>query len=166
MTATTDHVPSVAEFDFDPFSHEFLSDPYPFHEQIREGGPVVRLRHYDIWATARHEQVFAALTDPETYCSGAGVGLTDFRKEKPWRPPSLLLEADPPNHTQVRDVMSTVLSSRAIRPCGRRSRRRPTSSSTSSWHGVGSTPYAISPTSFLSGSSPTRSAFRRRAGRT
>jgi len=115
MTATTDHVPSVAEFDFDPFSHEFLSDPYPFHEQIREGGPVVRLRHYDIWATARHEQVFAALTDPETYCSGAGVGLTDFRKEKPWRPPSLLLEADPPNHTQVRDVMSTVLSSRAIR---------------------------------------------------
>lgn len=115
MTATTEQGSSVAELDLDPFSHEFLSDPYPFHEQIREAGAVVRLSHYGIWATARHGEVFTALTDPETFCSGAGVGLADFRKEKPWRPASLLLEADPPNHTQVRDVMSSVLSPRAIR---------------------------------------------------
>src|SRR6185503_17881928 len=67
-----------------------------------------------IWAMARHEQVQAALVDHDTFCSSAGVGLSDFRKEKPWRPPSLLLEADPPAHTRTRGVITTVLSRRAL----------------------------------------------------
>jgi cytochrome P450 len=36
--------------------------------------------------------------------------LSDFAKEKPWRPPSLILEADPPAHTRTRAVLSKVLS--------------------------------------------------------
>ena len=98
----------------DPFSTEFLSDPYPFHEQLREAGPVVRLERYGIWAIARHEQVHAVLGDWETFCSSAGVGLSDFRKEKPWRPPSILLEADPPLHTRTRGVVMRVVSRPAI----------------------------------------------------
>jgi cytochrome P450 len=43
----------------DPFSHEFLANPYPFHEEMREAGPVVWLDRYDIWAMARHEEVRA-----------------------------------------------------------------------------------------------------------
>ncbi len=39
------------------------------------------------------------LNDPQTFCSSRGVGLSDFAKEEPWRPPSLILEADPPAHT-------------------------------------------------------------------
>ena len=27
----------------DPFSREFLTNPYPFHEELREAGPVVWL---------------------------------------------------------------------------------------------------------------------------
>jgi len=38
------------------------------------------------------------------------VGLTDFAKEKPWRPPSLVLEADPPAHTRTRAVLNRALS--------------------------------------------------------
>jgi hypothetical protein len=98
----------------DPFSDEFLSDPHRFHEQLREAGPVVRLERYGVWATARHEQVHAVLGDWETFCSGAGVGLSDFRKEKPWRPPSILLEADPPLHTRTRGVVMRVVSKPAI----------------------------------------------------
>ena len=64
----------------DPFSHAFLSDPYPHHKAMREAGPVVWLEQYGIWAMARHQEVRDALTDWETYCSGAGVGLSDFRK--------------------------------------------------------------------------------------
>jgi cytochrome P450 len=63
--------------DVDPFSHEFLIDPYPHHEALREAGPVVWLAHYGIWAMARHEQVRDALTDWKTYCSSAGVGLNN-----------------------------------------------------------------------------------------
>src|SRR5580704_16813766 len=80
----------------DPFSHAFLENPYPHHEAMREAAPVVWLEHYGIWAMARHQEVRDALTDWQTYCSSAGVGLSDFRKEPPWRPPRILLEADPP----------------------------------------------------------------------
>src|ERR1035438_1663722 len=98
----------------DPFSHGFLHDPYPHHEALREAGPVVWLERDGIWAMARHEQVRAALTDWQTYCSSAGVGLSDFRKEPPWRPPSIILEADPPLHTRPRTVLTRILSPAAI----------------------------------------------------
>ncbi len=99
----------------DPFDEAFLADPYPGHEQMRELGPVVHLDSHGIWAMARHEQVYAALHDEKTYSSAAGVGLSDFRKETPWRPPSLLLEADPPEHTAARETVSRVLTPKAIR---------------------------------------------------
>lgn len=99
----------------DPFSHSFLRDPYPHHETLREAGPAVWLERYGIWAMARHEQVRDALTDWQTYCSSAGVGLSDFRKEPPWRPPSIILEADPPLHTRTRAVLTRILSPAAIR---------------------------------------------------
>ena len=99
----------------DPFSHAFLHDPYPYHEALREAGPVVWLEQYGIWTMARHEQVRDALTDFQTYCSSAGVGLSDFRKEPAWRPPSIILEADPPLHTRTRAVLTRILSPAAIR---------------------------------------------------
>src|SRR6516164_272699 len=98
----------------DPFSHAFLENPYPHHDSLREAGPVVWLEHYRIWAMARHQEVRDTLTDWQTYCSGAGVGLSDFRKEPPWRPPSIILEADPPLHTRTRAVLTRILSPAAI----------------------------------------------------
>jgi 4-methoxybenzoate monooxygenase (O-demethylating) len=98
----------------DPFSREFLHDPYPHHTSLREVGPVVWLEQYGIWAMARHQEVRDALTDWQTYCSSAGVGLSDFRKEPPWRPPSIILEADPPLHTRTRAVLTRILSPAAI----------------------------------------------------
>jgi cytochrome P450 len=99
----------------DPFSHDFLQNPYPHHQVLREAGPVVWLEQYGIWTMARHEQVRDALTDHQTYCSSAGVGLSDFRKEPPWRPPSIILEADPPLHTRTRAVLTRILSPGAIK---------------------------------------------------
>jgi cytochrome P450 len=53
--------------------------------------------------------------DWETFCSSAGVGLSDFRKETPWRPPSIILEADPPLHTKTRAVLTRILSAAAMK---------------------------------------------------
>ena len=36
--------------DDDPFGPEVLADPYPFHERVREAGPVVYLSRYGVWA--------------------------------------------------------------------------------------------------------------------
>ena len=108
--------PGVPRFDFDPFSTEFFADPFPTHEKLREAGPVVYLDKWRVYGVARYEQVHAVLNDPVTFCSSRGVGLSDFAKEKPWRPPSLILEADPPAHTRTRAVLNQVLSATALKP--------------------------------------------------
>ncbi|HYH35550.1 MAG TPA: cytochrome P450 [Nocardioides sp.] len=99
----------------DPFGTEVLTDPYEFHERLRAAGPVVFLPRYGLHAMGRFEEVKASLQDWQTFVSSRGAGLADFAKEKPWRPPSLLLEADPPDHTVVRTAMNGVIAPRTIR---------------------------------------------------
>ena len=98
----------------DPFGDDFLATPYPFYADLRDAGPVVFLEHYGLWTCARHAEVQAALTDWETFSSAAGVGIDDFRHTKPWRPPSLILEVDPPLHTRTRAVMNRALSAKPM----------------------------------------------------
>lgn len=106
---------SIPELDFDPYATANLLDPYPMHQAVREAGPVVKLRPYpSLVACARHEQVHAVLNDHATFISGAGVGLANFNKETPFRPKSLILEADPPLHTQTRAVLSRILSPKVV----------------------------------------------------
>jgi 4-methoxybenzoate monooxygenase (O-demethylating) len=110
---------NAPSLDLDPFSEEFLSSPYSYHGQLRDTGSVVWLSKYEIFAMARFSEVSESLKDWQTFCSGRGVGLTDFAKEKPWRPPSLLLETDPPFHEKTREIVGgtvTVSSLNALRP--------------------------------------------------
>src|SRR5580704_1119921 len=99
----------------DPFSLDFLRDPHPAHEALREAGPVVWLEEYGAYAVARHTEVRQVLNDPATFCSSRGVGLSDFQREKPWRPPSLVLERDPPEHDRARGVLNRALSATVMR---------------------------------------------------
>lgn len=108
----TDAVPT---FDDDPFGREILTDPYRFHRALRDLAPVVLLARYGVYAMGRFDEVHASLQNWQTFVSGRGAGLSDFAKEEPWRPPSLLLEADPPDHTVVRKAMVDVVSPRAVR---------------------------------------------------
>lgn len=101
--------------DIDPFSEAFLADPMPFHEELRETAPVTFLEPYGVYAVARYDEVHRALTDWQGLQSAAGVGLADFTREEPWRPPSVLLEADPPRHDAPRSVLQKLLSPRRLR---------------------------------------------------
>jgi cytochrome P450 len=112
VSGTTD----IPNLDVDPFSIEFFADPYPTHELLRDTGPVVHLDKWNVFGVARYEEVHAVLNDPATFCSGRGAGLSDFAKEKPWRPQSIILEADPPAHTRTRAVLNKVLSATALKP--------------------------------------------------
>jgi cytochrome P450 len=100
----------IPNLDLDPFSIEFFENPHPVHEVLREAGPVIRLDKWNIYGVARYAEVHAVLNDPQTFCSSRGVGLSDFAKETPWRPQSIILEADPPEHTRTRAVLNRVLS--------------------------------------------------------
>jgi 4-methoxybenzoate monooxygenase (O-demethylating) len=101
--------------DLDPFSHEMLDNPFPMHAELREAGPVVYLTRYDVYALARYEQVHASLVNWQQLESSAGVGLTNLRRTEQFRPPSLLLEADPPRHDAPRRVLGQILTSRSLR---------------------------------------------------
>jgi 4-methoxybenzoate monooxygenase (O-demethylating) len=105
----------VPHLNIDPFSAEFLEDPYPHHDALRDAGPVVWLPLINTFAMARYAEVKAALGDHQSYCSGRGVGLSDFAKEAPFRPASLLLETDPPLHERTRGLMNKIVSLSALR---------------------------------------------------
>jgi cytochrome P450 len=107
-------MPGFPVWSLDPFADDFLAAPYPFYAELREAGPVVWLERYGLWACARHAEVQAALSDWQTFSSAAGVGIDDFRRTTPWRPPSLILEADPPLHTRSRTVMNRALSAKPM----------------------------------------------------
>lgn len=109
---TAEGIPVISA---DPFSLEHLANPHVLHEQLREAGPLVYVDTYNVWGMARYEQVNTALKDWGTFSSASGAGLSDFRKEKPWRTPSLLLEADPPAHTLAREVVGPILSPPALK---------------------------------------------------
>ncbi len=105
----------LPSLDLDPFDPEVLRDPLPAHAALRDAGPLVRLPRYDTYAVARYAEVRATLSNWQDFESSAGVGLTNFRTGTPWRPPSLLLEADPPGHDAPRTVLATILGPRALR---------------------------------------------------
>src|SRR3954463_9616977 len=106
----------VPHLDIDPFSIAFFDDLHPAQQRMREAGPLIYLDAWNVYGVARYAEVHAVLNAPAPFCSSRGVGLSDFAKEKPWRPPSLILEADPPAHTRTRAVLNQVLSATALKP--------------------------------------------------
>jgi 4-methoxybenzoate monooxygenase (O-demethylating) len=110
MPTVTVETRERVESDLDLFSKEHFDDPWANLAALRAAAPAVWMTRLGCWAVAGHAAVTAAFRDYETFCSGAGVGLSDFRKEPPWRPPSIILEADPPDHTKARKVLADVLS--------------------------------------------------------
>lgn len=111
-TSTTQAVPSI---DDDPFGFDILEDPTSFHRGLRDKGSLVHLSRYDVYGMGRHADVHAALVDWQSFESAAGVGLSNFRYETPWRTPSLLLESNPPHHDAPRGVLASILNVRSLK---------------------------------------------------
>ncbi len=104
--------------DLDTFDVAYLTDPYAYHDQILDAGAVFWMPKYAVWGTGRHDQSTAVLKDWKTFCSSSGVGLANFKTETPFRPPSLILEADPPEHTRARGVLGRAMSQKSVADMG------------------------------------------------
>jgi 4-methoxybenzoate monooxygenase (O-demethylating) len=115
LTDQADIDPQIPAVTIDPFQESFLSDPVRHYASLRNAGPIFHLSKYGIYGMAQFASVKAALDDHSTFCSGRGVGLSDFSRETPWRPPSLLLETDPPEHDRTRRIVNRIVSLTAIR---------------------------------------------------
>lgn len=105
--------------DLDPFSDQFLTDPFPALRALREAGPAVHLPRYGVWAVAGYREVHAVLRDHQRFSSAAGVGLANLTTEPyGWRQPSLILEVDPPAHTSHRALVVSTMNPKAMHAFG------------------------------------------------
>ncbi|MEH6526768.1 MAG: cytochrome P450 [Sneathiella sp.] len=119
MTLIEGHRPieppqGVAVWDIDPYDTAILTDPTDYYHELRARGPLVYIPKYQILCCGRYAEIKTIFNDWERFVSSRGVGLQDFKLDEPWRPPSIILEADPPDHTKTRTVMARAMSPRAV----------------------------------------------------
>lgn len=106
--------PGMPVLEIDPYDPAVLTDPSPYYQRLRDLGPFVYLPQYQALACGRYAQTKEVFSDWERFVSSRGVGLQDFKLGKPWRPPSIVLEVDPPYHKKTRTVLTRALSPRAV----------------------------------------------------
>ena len=109
-------IPSgVPVWDIDPYDSHILTNPIDYYAELRSQGPFVYIPEYSVLACGRYYETREVFSDWERFVSSRGVGLQDFSLEEPWRPPSIVLEVDPPYHTKTRAVIERALSPAAVR---------------------------------------------------
>ena len=94
--------------DLNPYSHAFHDDPFPMYRQLRDDAPCYYNEALDFWALSRYDDVLAALHDPQTYCSRFGITL-EQQNALP-----MLLTTDPPDHTDLRRMVSRAFTPRRV----------------------------------------------------
>ncbi|MFF1511613.1 cytochrome P450 [Streptomyces sp. NPDC058326] len=104
---TTD-IPSTR---IDPYTDQSILSPYQDYRALRDLGPVVWLEKYELYASARYEQVYDALHDHESFSSASGVGVTE-QLNKAQHGSSLT--SDPPYHDLVRGLVAKHLTPKAL----------------------------------------------------
>jgi 4-methoxybenzoate monooxygenase (O-demethylating) len=120
MSLIEGHVPitpadGIPVWDVDPYDADILRAPHAFFDKLRELGEVVYIPRYSILAVGRFATTRKVFSDHENFVSSRGVGLNDFSKGTPWRPPSIILEVDPPDHTKTRKVLARALSPKVMK---------------------------------------------------
>ena len=106
---------ALPEFDVDPYDPALLLAPHDYYRELRARGPLVWIPRYRVCASGHIGVVEPVFRDWRRFSSARGVGLTDFAREPPWRPPSIVLEVDPPAHERTRRVLARALSPQAVR---------------------------------------------------
>jgi 4-methoxybenzoate monooxygenase (O-demethylating) len=114
MTIAQRFSPDIPVLTIDPFDEAVLRNPEPYYARLREAGPLANVEKHGILACGRFKETQEIFADWTRFVSWRGVGLSDFKVEKPWPPPSIILEADPPQHSRTRAAMARALSPRAV----------------------------------------------------
>jgi len=102
---------AIPTYDADLHADDALAEPHGHYRTLRDLGPVVWLEAHGVYAVARYEDVRAVLADPETFCSGQGVGLNDVLNEI-GRGTTLMSDGD--DHRRLRSVIGQPLTPKAF----------------------------------------------------
>ena len=102
--------PGVPVWDMDPYARAVLTNPDPFFAALHAAGPFAYLSTYQMLVCGGYEVTREVFQDHARFASSRGVGVADFKLEPPWRPPSIVLEVDPPDHDRPRRALVRALS--------------------------------------------------------
>ena len=98
---------------YDPFAPESWEDPYAAYTWLRDEEPVHVIPGRDLWVLSRFEDVQAAVSDPATFSSEAGISLDGGFASSKGVPPNLLT-LDPPRHDDLRRLVSRAFTARTV----------------------------------------------------
>ncbi len=115
----------MAEF-FNPADPNFINDPYPVLNNLRERGPIHRDDDWDLWLVTRYRDVRAAQLDRRLGRVRHGHALpSDLRPIRKLDPPGWepyyeverhsLLMLEPPEHTRIRSLVNRAFTPRRVR---------------------------------------------------
>src|SRR3569832_643947 len=109
-------LPDPPSVDLDPYGIDTLADPRPFFRAQLDLPPVVRFSKYDVYGVGQYAPLREVVTDYGRFTAESGVGITDARSpDFRGRPPSALVEVDPPQHTATRKAANRIMSPLIIR---------------------------------------------------
>jgi cytochrome P450 len=103
---------NIPASDIDLFTDESLADPYPIYRELRDLGPVVELRAHGMYAFPRYQEVRSASGNWEVFSSAKGVMMN---AEINSALEGITLCLDPPEHTQMRNVLGRPLRADKMR---------------------------------------------------
>jgi cytochrome P450 len=104
---------SPGSIEFDPFSDTFFDDPSATYARLRDDAPVYLNEKYGFYALSRYADVVAAHGDPVRFVSSYGVTLELLLQKQPMNT-NMMIVMDPPEHTQMRKLVSQAFSRNAI----------------------------------------------------
>ena len=80
----------------------YAGDAFPQYSRLRDEAPVAWNDTKGFWAVSRWDDVMAASTDPETFCSGRGILVMEIGAS--YDSPPTMMHTDPPEHTVYRKL--------------------------------------------------------------
>jgi cytochrome P450 len=103
---------AMTEVYYDPYDYGIDADPHPVWKRMRDEAPLYRNDRYDFYALSRFADVHDASLDVETFSSARGTVL-EMMNGEPYPFPMMIFR-DPPEHTQLRKLVSRAFSPRRI----------------------------------------------------
>ncbi len=103
----------IAELYWDPFDTQIDTNPYDIWRRLRDEAPLYRNERFDFYALSRFADVEAAHREPHTFSSAHGTVL-ELMTERSDLAGQMLIFMDPPEHTQLRSLVSRAFTPRRM----------------------------------------------------
>jgi cytochrome P450 len=95
---------------YDPLSHDLHADPYPAYKKMRDITPLYRNEELGYWVVSRYDDCRMALRNFKTFCNRYGNQLEPMTEQQL----PTVLNYDPPDHTRVRKLTSSLFTPQAV----------------------------------------------------